>query len=557
MWIYQLWQSLRIRMAMTFGLLATLVALCVQSYVSHQVYKHEVAERAETLTAMARSVAAVISENLEQRQHEVAFASSMPSVIGEQLDVEHIRTVLLQLQANFHEYAWIGLADAKGQVLVSATGVLEGESVAQRPWFTKAKDGFYMGDLHDAKLLANHLRTRYGDEPARLLDFAYPVRGQDGLVRGVLGAHVHWRWARDLLSRVQESKLVSHGVELVIAQSNGTVIYPEQEFGRSVIHVLDQLQNQSLANSLVDGRPHFYAAVALTGHEAQQQIGWSVLVRQSSEDVLKGPRQLTIGLWFIWAIGAGVAALVAYFVARQISRPIERLAAHVRDVQQVPAELDREFSGTRELAGLYEALRERDAELGRQRDELTQNALMLEHRVEQRTVELQAANDELQRIAQTDALTGISNRGHINSRLQQEFLRYIRHQHPYCVLVMDIDHFKLVNDEHGHAMGDHVLVQAAHLLESSVRSSDFVGRFGGEEFLALLPNATAGSAVLVADKIVQAVRAFDFGAVGLITISVGVAEVAPEDVQYEDVIRRADAALYRAKSGGRDRAWLA
>jgi diguanylate cyclase (GGDEF)-like protein len=255
-----------------------------------------------------------------------------------------------------------------------------------------------------------------------------------------------------------------------------------------------------------------------------------------------------MGLWFIWAIGASVAALIAYFVARQISRPIEKLAAHVRDGQQVPPEIARELSGTRELAGLFDALRERDVELGRQRDELTKNALMLEHRVEQRTAELKAANDELQRIAQTDALTGISNRGHINTRLQQEFLRYIRHRHSYCVLLMDVDHFKLVNDTHGHAMGDHVLVQTAHLLEQSVRSSDF---------LALLPNATAGSAVLVADKIVQAVRAFDFGDVGLITISVGVAEVGPEDVQYEDVIRRADVALYHAKSGGRDRAWLA
>jgi diguanylate cyclase len=264
-----------------------------------------------------------------------------------------------------------------------------------------------------------------------------------------------------------------------------------------------------------------------------------------------------MGLWLIWSIGAGVAALSAYAVARQISRPIERLAAHVRDVQQLPPDVARELSGTRELAGLLDALRERDAELARQREELTQNALTLEHRVEQRTAELQVANEELRRIAHTDALTSISNRGHINTRLQQEFLRYIRHQHPYCVLLMDIDHFKLVNDAHGHAMGDHVLVQTAHLLESSVRSSDFVGRFGGEEFLALLPNTTAGSAVLVADKIVQAVRAFNFGTVGLVTISIGVAEVAPEDVQYEDVIRRADAALYRAKAEGRDRAWLA
>lgn len=542
---------------MTFGLLAALVALCVQSYVSEQVFKHAMSERAETLTAMARSVAAVISENLEQRQHEVTFASTMPAVTGERLDVDHIRTVLLQLQANFHEYAWIGLTDANGQVLVSATGVLEGDSVAQRPWFSKARDGFYMGDLHDAKLLANHLRTRYGDEPARLLDFASPVRGQDGLARGVLGAHVHWRWARDLLNRVQDSKLITKGVDLVIAQSNGTVIYPEQEFGHSVALVLDQLQSRALAESEFKGQPHFYAAVSLTGHEAQRQMGWRVLVRQSAEEVLEGPRQLAVGLWIIWALGACVAAVIAYAVARQISRPIEKLAAHVRDVQQLPSEVAKELAGTRELAELFDALRTRDQELERQRDELTQSALMLEQRVEQRTVELLAANDELKRIAQTDALTGISNRGHVNARLQQEFLRYIRHQHPYCVLLMDIDHFKLVNDSHGHAMGDHVLVQTAHLLESSVRSSDFVGRFGGEEFLALLPNTTAGSAILVADKIVQAVRAFNFGAVGLITISVGVAEVAPDDVQYEDAIRRADDALYRAKGEGRDRAWLA
>ena len=177
----------------------------------------------------------------------------------------------------------------------------------------------------------------------------------------------------------------------------------------------------------------------------------------------------------------------------------------------------------------------------------------LESKVEARTAALAQANQELHHQARHDALTGLANRMAANERLRSEFLLLQRSQRPYAVLLLDIDHFKQVNDSLGHEAGDKVLQGVAQRLRATLRESDFLARWGGEEFLVLLPATDRTEARLVAEKLRLAVEQAPDPVAGRITLSIGVAAANPEQLSENDAVRLADLLLYGAKNAGRNR----
>lgn len=156
-----------------------------------------------------------------------------------------------------------------------------------------------------------------------------------------------------------------------------------------------------------------------------------------------------------------------------------------------------------------------------------------------------------ERFALTDRLTGLMNRRGLEGVLQREVARSRRNDLPLSVVLIDVDRFKQVNDAHGHAAGDEVLRQIAAACASHVRASDVVGRWGGEEFLAVLPGARMEGARSSGERLRVAVEGLRV-ATGCVTISAGVAEIGPAG-DVEAAIREADERLYSAKSGGRNR----
>ncbi|NMQ29158.1 GGDEF domain-containing protein [Candidatus Accumulibacter phosphatis] len=169
-----------------------------------------------------------------------------------------------------------------------------------------------------------------------------------------------------------------------------------------------------------------------------------------------------------------------------------------------------------------------------------------------RTAALEAANRELEQLARVDTLTGLQNRKSANERLHLEFLRFKRSGRPYCVLFMDIDCFKEINDTLGHEAGDQVLRQMATVLKDSLRETDFVARYGGEEFLAILSETTVQGALATAEIVRRTVAEQSFLLVGQVTVSIGVATALDEDKNEEGAVRRADTVLYQAKACGRN-----
>ena len=172
--------------------------------------------------------------------------------------------------------------------------------------------------------------------------------------------------------------------------------------------------------------------------------------------------------------------------------------------------------------------------------------------------ERKQAEGELKRLARIDALTGVYNRRHLFELAAHEFDVARRYQQPLAVIMFDLDHFKNVNDTFGHAIGDRVLEDVTRAARSQLRDVDLIGRYGGEEFLIVLPVTGAQQASLLAERIRMGVETLsietDKGAVS-VTLSIGIAEMfhAPQDSSVDDMIRRADEALYAAKKAGRNR----
>lgn len=176
------------------------------------------------------------------------------------------------------------------------------------------------------------------------------------------------------------------------------------------------------------------------------------------------------------------------------------------------------------------------------------------------TIALDIENMRLHRVAVTDPLTGAYNREFLQQRLPAEIQLAVDRERALSVALVDVDHFKAVNDQHGHGVGDVVLAEIARRLRTAIRGDDLLVRYGGEEFLVVLPQADAGRAWEIGERMRQRVceRAFelDHGIALLVRISVGIAQWRAGETM-PDLIERADVAMYSAKQRGRNRVEVA
>ena len=261
------------------------------------------------------------------------------------------------------------------------------------------------------------------------------------------------------------------------------------------------------------------------------------------------------------ALDSGLPVLVADVAAHPLyagAAPcgLDALPAPIRSAIALPFSVDRGQHGVFLVRRTLDQLPFAEPDLEFAEAAITaavaviQRAQVVEHAM--------ADNARLERLAHTDPLTQLLNRRALTDRLQQEMERAMRYDATLALLMVDLDHFKAVNDTHGHLVGDDVLRDVARLLRETIRTTDIAARYGGEEFLVLLPETDDGGAEAFAERIRVAVEAHPFeggsGAVLRLTASLGVAVFpAPRVVTAEDLLVRADAALYRAKADGRNR----
>ncbi|EWC40252.1 biofilm regulation diguanylate cyclase SiaD [Stutzerimonas stutzeri] len=172
---------------------------------------------------------------------------------------------------------------------------------------------------------------------------------------------------------------------------------------------------------------------------------------------------------------------------------------------------------------------------------------------------MQDLNASLREASTLDSLTGIANRRLLTERLREESERAKRYARPLAVVMLDIDRFKGINDDYGHDVGDRVLIEVVRVMESEIREHDLCGRWGGEEFLILMPECPAERAKMVMRRLGDSIAALGVrvnDSLLRVTVSMGIAELRPDET-YSSTINRADSALLRAKRSGRNRCELA
>ena len=190
--------------------------------------------------------------------------------------------------------------------------------------------------------------------------------------------------------------------------------------------------------------------------------------------------------------------------------------------------------------------------LRRQLDQARNDAISRESELQRYQQQLEAANIKLQELATTDPLTGVANRRVFDQRLNIDFAHARRYGRAMAVMILDVDNFKQRNDRFGHDEGDVTLKRLAALLARSVREADLVVRYGGEEFVLLLPETNEQQALTMSNRILAMVRGYEWGHEQL-TVSGGVADLQPSVMRPHELVTRADKALYAAKRAGKDR----
>jgi diguanylate cyclase (GGDEF)-like protein len=281
------------------------------------------------------------------------------------------------------------------------------------------------------------------------------------------------------------------------------------------------------------------------GYEVHAAVGGLEALGQIKADppdvvildvVLDGMDGYSVCRWLRLGESTRDIVVIMLTVKAEVKERVEGLHVGADDYIPKPFDMD-------ELeARMFAALRSRNARI----------------ELRSRNTELEGMLTQTERLAMTDALTGVFNRRRFLDTLKHEWAAARRYKRSLCLLLLDVDHFKAINDSEGHAAGDEALKNVSQVIATSIREVDVCARYGGDEFVLLLPDTPAESAMVVADRVrnkLTRARAGWPGSLGALTLSIGIASsTEPSIATPEELLEAADRALYEAKHQGRDRA---
>lgn len=388
----------------------------------------------QNLTELALQTADKLDRGMAERYREVQLMSRNQVLISGRDGLEQRRAILNDRQATYHWYAWIGLAGLDGKVQLATQGMLEGADVSQRPWFGNALKGIHVGEVHEAKLLAQ-LLPNPGSEPKRFVDIAFPYEDANGRPAGVVGAHLSWQWAREVQQSVMQFPDAGDGAapgrrnrEALIVGSDGTVLLGPAglQGGKLATGSARQAAAGHSGHTLetwADGRQYLVGYSKTRGYNDYPGLGWSILVRQSTDDAYQPVRAIQHRVLGTGAALAAVFSVLGLLLARRLARPMEELAASARRVGRGEAVTvgagRRGYAEVTQLAGALNAL---VSNLLGKTEELNELNRSLEQRVALRTEELERAlalvRDEERRVqtiidSAQDAFIGLDLQGRI------------------------------------------------------------------------------------------------------------------------------------------------
>lgn len=384
-------------------------------------------------------------------------------------------------------------------------------------------------------------------------------RGHDELFFGDIFSNT------DLLRNVQQQAQVS-GIflldgDLYLATAMPVLLYDEQPVGTLVIgysllnRVLPEIEKYfSLGVSAILDESLIYSSQPvyldhydsiLVSFSSSELSNLTLTMHQDNSEKRKQLQATQYHSILLLMFVLTLTTLYLFFLIKKLVLPIKLLAEDMqrykngkREMVTIPI-----TSGeVGKIINIYESMKRENISLLEE----------LERKVHNRTRELNKKNDQLRLLSTTDQLTKIYNRTKLDRVLEIEFLRANNGEHPFGLILVDIDHFKNINDSYGHLIGDEFLVQFAQLLNSCASKKDFIGRWGGEEFLIVCTDSEADEVYQLAEKIRCSVEQFEFSKVKYRTASFGIS-LYKVGTNIEALLKQADDALYQAKNNGRNR----
>jgi diguanylate cyclase (GGDEF)-like protein len=513
---------------LAFAVLATLIPSLSTAWVS---YRHNQQSLTEKITGEQQTLSTQAARELDlwlkERLYDLrVFASSyevsenlerIPRTggAGAQQPYRRLTDYLNSVRFRFVDYQELLVIDPDGRVVTASGG--DTRAVPLPPaWLRTLRT--------ESSVVGEPYRDDSTHQPVMIV--AVPIYPASGRLIGALTAKLTLRGVQQLVRRFAADG--SNAVSVIMA--DGTLL------ARS-----SSVRAQPLATKLAPESARLLfdragSAVRYQGLEGEEvvgtlarvpRLGWAVVAETPAADAYRQAiRFRNVTMLIVAALLVGVG-LLAYLLGVLIVRPLARLTTGAAKVAAGDLAVDLPVVSGGEVGYLTEVFNNMVARLreGRQ---------------------------ELERLSVTDDLTGLYNRRYLMETLASEVRRARRLEHPFALLMVDIDHFKEYNDAFGHLAGDEMLTRVARVLRESTREVDCAARYGGEEFVVLLPETGVAEAAETAERIRARVAA-EALAGGQITLSIGVAEFPSHGDTPEAMIAAADAALYQAKREGRNR----
>lgn len=464
-------------------------------------------------------------------------------------DPKKLRPVFDRLNSSFADFTWLALVNLEGVVVAASDGVHENEVVLDQGWFQKALKGPAIEAAPNIDGLEEAIVSGK-DAPVSFVKFAFPVYNFSNELAGVLVAALHWREVEEIRSAMERS-----GDQVVIITRVGEVMLGSKDLRTRYLPSLVESLRRAKRDVFVDGTGPsevLSGYALLDGHREFPGMGWGVVARRKSEVAFAATKHL---FWTIVGIGTVVAILgilLARIIAKRVSRPIQELtrAADRIGRENGVTSLPR-LRGSSEVILLSTSLRSLLLRMGFV-ERMTQEA---EAKAAEEAKRFASDIASLRKLAETDPLTNLLNRRAFMAAAADAMRYYQRYSRAIATLIVDIDHFKRVNDDHGHSAGDAVIRRVGELIAQTLRETDKVARFGGEEFVVLLREVSENDAHELAERIRLVIAdsriPFDGKELG-VTVSIGCAAITAQDRDVEELIERADRALYAAKAAGRN-----
>lgn len=536
-------------------LVAVLPISILGYYIYHSAWNNSWREIREKHQLLAQNLAVPLSTYVNDHRNMLAMTAHMFSMLDHKsnissqdllqqvLDTMHGFKSLIQIDMDEHVLAYVQANHTK-------VNVQELQQFGEESCYLKTRR---TGEWNLSRIKRNPLTG----EPTIFM--SQPILDIAGKMQGVLLGELRIDYIESIRERVKFGK---KGHSAIVDQTGHVIAHPNPEWMKEIRDISDWPIVQSMMAGKT-GVTSFYSpfikAKMVAGYASVPGIGWGIMVPQPESEVAAQVNEL-MRSHLIWAsIGVLLAITLAVLLARWITRPLDNLASAGRQLLQNSSlgNLPEVRSNSpKEIRDLNMVLRNLIAGLQRSRNEVHELNATLQQRVDEATKKLRESNERLELLARLDSLTDLANRRYFENSLSQAINRRSGDIDHVCVMLVDIDHFKQINDVYGHVAGDAVLSHIARVLERGMRTNDMVARYGGDEFVAYM-RCSSEIGMQRAREIRNAIDSYAIPCNGKnihITVSIGLyCQRLSEDLDVNHLLANADDAMYQAKKQGRNR----